>query len=235
MSATAGPDISESGLVLYLDAGNSRSYPSSGTTWNDISGNNNSGTLTNGPTFSSNNLGSIAFNSSSLQYVNIANPTVFDFANTTFTTSVWVKTISTATQLIITKGYTSGGWTIALQPDGTVEVGTKNNTTGATACGRASVAVINDNMWHCISAICTTSTTVVNSNDIQIYIDGILNQGAITKSLTYSTEAANLNIGRRSIGLYFTGNVANLQIWNRALSPQEILQNFNAQRSRFGV
>ena len=56
-----GPNIITDGLVLALDAANSRSYPGTGTTWSDLSGNGNSGTLTNGPTFNSGNGGSIVF------------------------------------------------------------------------------------------------------------------------------------------------------------------------------
>ena len=61
MSLSRGPKIVTNGLVLYLDAANKKSYPGSGTTWTDLSGNNNTGTLTNGPTFDSNNGGSIVF------------------------------------------------------------------------------------------------------------------------------------------------------------------------------
>lgn len=58
MAAHGGPNIVEDGLVLYLDAANKKSYPGSGTVWKDLSGNGNDGTLTNGPTFGSTNLGS---------------------------------------------------------------------------------------------------------------------------------------------------------------------------------
>ena len=61
MSVSNGPSIVTSGLVLSLDAADKNSYPGSGTTWADLSGNTNNGTLTNGPTFSSANQGSIVF------------------------------------------------------------------------------------------------------------------------------------------------------------------------------
>ena len=61
MSVIGGPDIITDGLVLYLDAANTKSYIGSGTTWKDLSGNSNDGTLTNGPTFDSGNSGSIVF------------------------------------------------------------------------------------------------------------------------------------------------------------------------------
>ncbi len=61
MSVYGGPDIVTNGLVLHLDAANSKSYLGSGTTWNDLSGNGNNATLTNGPSFSNSNRGSIVF------------------------------------------------------------------------------------------------------------------------------------------------------------------------------
>ena len=70
MSVFAGPEINESGLVLYLDAGNIKSYPGSGTSWTDISGRGNTGTLVNSPTFTGN---SFNFNGTN-QYVSINRP-----------------------------------------------------------------------------------------------------------------------------------------------------------------
>ena len=61
MSFNNGPTIVTNGLVLALDAGDRNSYPGTGTTWRDLSGNNNNGTLTNGPTFNTGSLGSIVF------------------------------------------------------------------------------------------------------------------------------------------------------------------------------
>ena len=64
MAIIDGPRIPTSGLIFYLDAANTRSYPGSGTTWTDLSGNGNTGTLTNGPTYSSANGGQIVFDGS---------------------------------------------------------------------------------------------------------------------------------------------------------------------------
>ena len=61
MGISRGKSIVTDGLILYLDAANKKSYPGSGTVWSDLSGNANTGTLTNGPTFDSSNNGSINF------------------------------------------------------------------------------------------------------------------------------------------------------------------------------
>ena len=86
MAASAGPDIVEDGLVLYLDAGNEESYPGTGTTWKDLSGNGNDGTLTNGPTFSGDNTGGITFDGSN-DYVDCGDIDI----TSSFTLSVWFK------------------------------------------------------------------------------------------------------------------------------------------------
>ena len=86
MSVIWGPEIVKSGLVLYLDAGNQNSYPGTGTTWTDISRNNNNGTLTNGPTFNSENGGSIVFDGTN-DYVSTALT-----STNSFTWNVWYKT-----------------------------------------------------------------------------------------------------------------------------------------------
>jgi hypothetical protein len=236
MATSYNPKTVTNGLILALDAANRKSYAGSGTVWTDLTGNANTGTLTNSPTFTGTNGGSIAFTAASSQYVDVANPTTFSFANTTFMVSMWIKTVSVTTQLVISKGYITDGWCWVLDSTGVVGADTKNNGTGASACSRNSIKVINDGIWHNVVVQYTTNTTTAASQDIQIYIDGTLSQGALTTPLTYSSNsAANLNIGRRSSGLYFNGNIANVQIYNRALSSQEVLQNFNATRSRFGV
>ena len=86
MGVYAGPEINESGLVLCLDAGNTKSYPGSGTAWTDLSGRGNTGTLVNGPTYSSVNGGSLSFNGSN-QYVQGSG----SVTTNTMTFLVWMK------------------------------------------------------------------------------------------------------------------------------------------------
>ena len=89
MSGKSGPDIVENGLVLCLDAANKLSYPGSGTTWRDLSGNSNTGTLTNGPTFSAANQGSIVFDGVN-DYVINSSPTNIPVGSSSRTVQLWV-------------------------------------------------------------------------------------------------------------------------------------------------
>ena len=88
MATLYSPKIVTDGLVLCLDAGNNKSYPSSGTAWNDLSGNNNNGTLTNGPTFTGSFGGSIVFDGTN-DYVDLGNISQLK-PTTQITVSAWV-------------------------------------------------------------------------------------------------------------------------------------------------
>jgi predicted outer membrane repeat protein len=236
MSGKSGPDIIESGLVLCLDAANKNSYRGSGTTWTDLSGNSNNGTLTNGPTFSAGNMGSILFDGTN-DYVDTVNTgTTFQFANVTFTVSLWIKTTSSTGGVIISKGATAStaGWLFQFDSSGTVS-GTTKGSDGINTYNRSSTATVNNNTWRNIVSVYTTNTTTLGSNTTSIYIDGVLSNGTGTLGgAVYATTTDTIQIGRRPTGAYWSGSVSNIQIYNRALSATEILQNYNATKSRFG-
>ena len=234
MSGKSGPDIVENGLVLCLDAANKLSYPRTGTTWTDLSGNSNTGTLTNGPTFSAGNMGSIVFDGTN-DYVDTVNTgTTFQFANVTFTVSLWIKTSATS-GVIISKGATAStaGWMFQFDSAGTVS-GTTKGSDGTNTYNRTSIATVNNNTWRNIVSVYTTNTTTLASNTTSIYIDGVLSNGTGTLGgLVYATTTDTVQIGRRPSGAYWSGSVSNLLIYNRALTAAEILQNYNATKSRF--
>jgi hypothetical protein len=106
MGFNYSPKIVTDGLVLYLDAANSKSYPGSGTTWGDLSRSQNNGALVNGPTFSSANNGILTFNGSN-QSANMS-AAAGTFGTGDFTISFWWK--STAAQsnftTVIGQGFT---------------------------------------------------------------------------------------------------------------------------------
>ena len=234
MSGISGPKIITSGCVLSLDAADIFSYPRTGTTWKDLSGNNNNGTLTNGPTFSAGNMGSISLDGTN-DYVDTVNTgTTFQFANVTFTVSLWIKTNATS-GVIISKGATAStaGWMFQFDSAGTVS-GTTKGSDGTNTYNRTSIATVNNNTWRNIVSVYTTNTTTLASNTTSIYIDGVLSNGTGTLGgLVYATTTDTVQIGRRPSGAYWSGSVSNLLIYNRELTAAEILQNYNATKSRF--
>jgi hypothetical protein len=240
MSATLGPPTLNkvSNLVFYLDASNPSSYPGSGTTWTDVSNNNRTGTLTNGPTFNGSNGGSIVFNGST-QYVDIASSTGLNFTNTSGTISVWCKysTVNAGGAYLLSKTMdATGGWGLTIGTDGIPYFETKNNISGATACYRYANKAYNDGTWHNIVIVFVTSTTVTSNNTISVYVDGVPAEGTLYQILTYGgNTSSTIQLARRPSGNYYTGNIASVQIYNIGLTATDVLTNYNSVKRRFGL
>ena len=206
------------GLILNLDAGETASYSGTGTIWNDISGNNNNGTL-NGAVFTTTN--GVSYFNFSNTYVN----TSITKSNT-MTFSVWARTSSNPEGMLFNTGNTGvgGGPNLFFY-----QSGLHWNTWDS---GSNSFGVLEpiDANWH--------NYTVVNdatSNKATLYIDGVLVGNQVTyKSSTYTT---NLYIGAAGLGdgYFWNGDIAIFQAYNRALNSSEILQNYNAIKGRYGL
>lgn len=249
MAASSGPEIINDGLVLCLDAANTKSYPGSGTTWIDLSGQGYNGTLTNGPTLDSNNLNSFVFDGTNDFVDTDTSGSAFAFANTTFTISVWIKTSVTGYSalpgiIIASKDYTfsGGGWAIGLGFPGYNGSTTYSFFASVKAIGgffvnyTSTQTAVNDGQWKNLVAVIRTDTAVQANNINTLYINGI--QSAVntyTNGNLYNPSTLAMNIGRRSTGAYFPGNLAQISIYNKELTATEIQQNFNATRSRYGI
>ena len=237
MSSVSVSSIVTAGLIVNLDAGNPASYPGSGTTWTDLSGNNNSGSLVNGPTFSSANGGSIAFDGSN-DYVSLPANFFNPNSGTPFTVSLWFKT-STA-GLIFGQQNTSTpnsstGYVPAIYADSNGKIRTSCFWGGATSNQSVSTLNVTDNTWHNI-------TVTFASNSQISYLDGN-SFATLSKTQNNYSSVYYYFIGTGTwngwpnlvFSPFFTGNIANMVFYNRALTDQEILQNYNAQKSRFGL
>jgi len=202
-----------SNLVLNLDAGNPNSYNGSGTTWTDLSGLNNNGTLVNGPTYSSANGGSIVFDGLN-DYVNCGNPSI---SIGKITVNAWVKiTTGSVFQHIVDSG--SDSWHLAILNDNRPYF--YNGSTYHTAASIISVG-----QWYML--------TGVQGTTLDIYINGVLSQ-SIASNVNVTTN--NLNLGRWQSGTRpLNGNIAQASIYNKALTASEVAQNFNATKSRYGL
>lgn len=223
----SGQKIVTSGLVLNLDAAQKRSYPGSGTTWTDLSNNGNNGTLTNGPTFNSGNGGSIVLDGIN-DYVSISYSSSFAWGTNNFTLSLWIKIDSTTpsffTRLIDQNYLNSFSFMLNSSKNLQFEIN-----------GNASSVIDNsknyaDDIWHNCVAIRTASTTA------SIYVDGVIkNSGNVVGGNITSTN--NIAIGGEFNGStrFLKCNVSTALIYNRALTATEVLQNYNAIKSRFGL
>lgn len=224
------PRIVTDGLVLYLDAGNRRSYPATGTLWTDLSGQGNNGTLINSPTFNTGNLGNLSIPVGAKIDVNATN-----LKTNSGTWSIWLRSSDTINNFLefmslatpdvqLSDGihlYISTGISAIAIKSGInfiINAQINNNTS--------------DNKWH---NIVMTYQTNVNCS---VYFDG---QQVFSSSLTNWnwTSSNTLRICGKlttwSEGDDFTGNVSNVSIYNRAITIQEVSQNFNAIRGRYGI
>ena len=226
-TAEGGGNIVTGGLVLLLDAANTKSYPTTGTTWTDISRGGNNGTLINGPTFNSANGGSIVFDGTN-DY--IKPPASTNLQLTDFTLSSWVRiNVQNIQQFIIdtsTSLSNGSGYSYRINSDNKIRFwayDANNNLNSNT--------IILPNIWYNI-LVTYNNTTKLQS----IYINGVFDiSNTHTNPFVVST-VTNLQIGGSSIlGGYLNGRITQVSIYNRALSPTEIQQNFNATRSRFGI
>lgn len=216
-----GPgNIVTNGLVLYLDAANYLSYTSGSTTWRDLSSSNNSGSLVNGPTFSSGNGGSIVFDGVN-DYV-VVDSTVYDLNKGTL--SIWFKRAG-ATYIIIGSYGGSGNQ----RTPTFYQTGNNIGWEFGSLTGKNTGISFTDDTWF------NMVMTFDSSYNVNVYVNGTLagtgtssNPGGFFNQFT---------IGRYgNYGSFFgKGNFATTQVYNRALSAQEVLQNYNAQKTRFGL
>lgn len=232
MAINVRPGIVTNGLVLNLDAANIKSYPKSGTTWRDLSGLNNNGTLTNGPTFNSNNNGSMVFDGVD-DYVNCGN--IGDYTTRTYTLSAWFYPrfdFLDGGRSIITKT------TNCSTAEFYLEYGRVANKIIFLTRDDLTLTSTNTylkNNWH--HAVLTRANNGNGTYTSILYVNGLLDN-TVTVNYAGTGGSGNLTLGVSfgctAIG-YFNGSISNVQIYNRALSASEVQQNYNATKTRFGL
>ena len=224
--------IVTNGLVLNLDAAKRDSYPGSGTTWSDISGNRNNGTLTNGPTFNPDNGGSIVFDGTN-DTVQLNSATTFG-SPSNISINVWVRYTNFLN--------TNLGRALFRASNQSENVGfSLYQATGAPfnrVKGYVNVAaglnvldtstLLNTDQWYFM-------TMTYNSSQLIIYINGVSEASSSSSGgIVWPSPARIPQLGEM-FGSYFAGRIAQTTLYNRALSATEILQNYNATKGRYGL
>jgi len=230
------PPIVTNGLVLYLDAANSKSYVSGSTTWRDVSGNRNSGSLVGGPTFDSGNGGSIVFDGND-DYVNCGNNSSLN-SITTYTVSTWLK-LSNSTRNYNpifcrhSRGTTSSDIEIYGSSNGVTLAHNRNNG-GVFSFFYSNALSSNTIVMFSLTFAANTWTTYINGNlsqTIPLDQNGI----AVPNPLVSAGYVTDIGQFFAAPIYYIQGNIYNQTVYNRALSAQEILQNYNATKTRFNL
>ena len=243
MSYFNGPKIVSDGLVLCLDAGNTKSYIGSGTAWNDISGNNNTGTLTNGPTYTSSFGGSIVFDGTNDKITTSAN---FTFGSTTQKSyNIWFKTASSTQQTLIFLGANSNDYKwqyIFIDSVGTLSVMFGDNSFyNIRKNGISGFNLITGDWVHL-----GVTVNIGNSagNRVNIYVNGIrypISSFDNDSGNPFYDGAMYLQLGASNLGggsdFYapLTGQISNVALYKIELTNQQILQNYNATKGRYGL
>jgi len=218
--------IVTSGLVLHLDAGNAASYTGSGTTWTDLSGNSNTGILTNGPTYNSADGGYISFDGTN-DFVSLGRPASLAalFGTSAVSVDFWVKrSANIGGQKIIF----DSGVNECIQLDIISNQLAFMIITGGVYTRSGRTSTLTQDVWY-------NFTGVYNGTNITTYLNST-QSSQVAKTGTISTDSGSFYIGQYPGGAYyFTGGVATVKIYNIALSAAEVTQNYNALRARYGL
>jgi hypothetical protein len=226
MAFFRGPNVVTNGLVLALDAANPKSYVSGSTTWNDLSGNNNNGTIFGSPSYDSSNGGGLYLNSA-VSNAGINCGELNNLPQNAISFVIWFKQYGGG--FLFNRSGTSSSFGLNLQ----------NNTSTRFQMYSASVTpspinliagTIENNKYY---QVCST----YNGTTANTYINGSL-VGTQNSSLPSVNFSGSFQIGYRSDGAntnYSSCSIYNVQIYNKSLSSQEVLQNYNALKSRFNL
>jgi len=246
MGAAAGPDIVEDGLVLCLDAANERSYPGSGDTWYDLSGNNFNATLFNMNinNYNINDNGSLYFDGVN-DYADIDSnlgPKLIENGEATETywfkiPNTFIGSASAFTTLWIDTNY---------RPIGNFAGGSNTESISIYVSGNDYLRAYyeegnwyyHDNEWHNLTYVWGANYNKVIVDNVNItdelrYANGSSNEGF---NRVYNNPPSDIKLANRTKDFYFRdGYISVVGLYNRALSEAEIKQNFEATRSRYGI
>jgi hypothetical protein len=217
MGIAYNPSIVTNGLIFCVDAANPRSYPGSGTNWFQLSGSNNTGILTNGPTYNSSNLGSLSFDGvddyvdfsanlgsmpayTIMYWANRATGNRMPFAARTSTSFYWYGDNSWR--------YTHGG-------------------AGGEYYYPKTVS-IPDNTWGCFCC-------AYDGANVNIYRNGVYEGQQATTGTADWSVGIRVGYWNGGAGYAWQGYISNVMMYNTALTATQVTQNFNALRGRYGV
>ena len=237
------------GLILCLDAANVKSYPGSGTTWTDLTTNDNDVTSINSPTYSNDNAGFFGFNGSNQYFIGSSRSieTEFQYSDA-FTASAFCRIKeNTASGYIINNrfqdasGTRFAGWAIN-QDGGKIGgfVGGYPSSVISWRIVQTSTSSFSSSVYNKWCHITYTNTGTAGQQ--KIYLNAVDSSDIIRDdtnppyTVNYSSGASRINIGKDGDSTeHLNADIAQISVYNRALAESEIQQNFNALKVRFGL
>lgn len=232
ISSMKKQNIVTNGLILYLDAAQSISYPGTGIIWNDLSINANNGTLVNGPTYSSSNGGSIVFDGTN-DYVNIPFNSTLNTPNGA-TYEIWIKPAIGTSGEFLNRGTSDSGATpdnprFSLESNGKLYFdwsSPSNDRYLNTVTGSCNMGY-----WNQVIGLATPNSL------LRVFVNGVESSylqrvGTLPSTLPNTSNPIQLG-GAPWIPRYSSSNISILKLYNRSLSAAEILQNYNVLKQRY--
>ena len=223
-------NIVTDGLVLYLDAGKEASFGGDGTTWRDLSGENNNGTLENGVGYTVDDGGSLIFDGVN-DYVNCGNSLTQLTTEGTISTWCYLTDVSTDERLLVGK----------LDSGNPLSYGLYFNYYGISS-NSISFFVDSDGSWGPSSLVNSYNILpntwynfvgIWNNTGTFIYTNGTLSDSN-SNIISAAVNTSSVRIGGGASGwTYWKGNIPQVSIYNRALTASEVLQNYNATKYRY--
>ena len=241
MAVVYNPKIITDGLILAVDAGNTKSYPGSGTTWTDRSGQGNDGTLTNGPTFSSDDGGSIVFDGTN-DYVSVVsggsglNTSTLMNGSNNFSLSLWFNTDSFPASTDFSDSKTLFGPGLVqlyflfgdTKPADQFSVRVNQNSTWQSPVQNNSA--LSTGIWY------NMCVTYDSSSGYILYQNGIsVDTSNTTGSITVSGSGSAIIGALSTNSRFYDGKISQTLLYNKVLTASEVLKNYNALRGRFGL
>jgi hypothetical protein len=231
-----GPKIVTDGLVLCLDAANRKSYPGSGTSWTDLSGNGNNGTFggsTTAPIFNNGNGGSIVFdgsndiitmsNSSSLKPVSAMTIEIFCYIQNNSTT--WASIIQYP---YVSNSHSSPYFEWGIYAN--MQSRYLHSRINGITLVNSNFSVWNFNEW-------SNLVLTYSSSFARFYVNGLdAGSAGVAPSISYDNPSNNILIGKNAAGGEpFEGRMGCIKMYDKALSANEVQQNYNALKGRYGL
>jgi hypothetical protein len=218
--------IVTSGLAIHLDAGNISSYPGSGSIWYDLTGNNRNGSMGTGVAYSGSNSGVLTFSGATTAFVNMY-PSASSLVSTTtnnFSIEAWYQTNNNHPEIMAT-GVGSNGFVFGYFSS----TGTAWKVTKYGVIDLQAGSIPQNTTWH--QAVVTYSSTT----GVRVYIDGTLSGTALNNN-TNLIGGSSFGIGKgESTSYMHSGSIGIFRWYTTVLSATDVLQNYNANKTRFGL
>ena len=216
-------DLVTNGLTMWLDANNPASYSGSGTTWTDLSGNGADQTLVGNPTYTAGTPSYFSFNGFT-QYSTGSTPYVLP--PNTYTKMAWFQVTLGADNNIVSSA--AGGHFMFFSGTPTLWAGNANNPPYAGGGAFGSRTAFNSSTWYC-------ATVVFTSPQIYLYVNGVQDAVDINYGPAHSGDGSVNLACFAPGGNLMNGKIGEVYCYARALTPAEVLQNYNATKTKYGL